>query len=129
MLLRVAVDIDLFIHEVEVRMPDTPFEDCPQIAETYQQIVGEQIRKGFIRKVKQLFGGVHGCAHVTELWNVLGTVAYQTVFPSRMKTDATAASNGLVGSCHIHSSRERVEQNVRAYRQKTPGDDLSESGV
>jgi len=116
MLLRVAIDIDLYIREVEVRMPDTPYADCSYVADVYQQIVGEQIRKGINRKIKALFGGVLGCAHVTELWSVLGTVAYQTVFPSRMKANADATSRGLVGSCHIHSSEERVEQNISEHK-------------
>lgn len=111
MLLRVAVDIDLVIHEVEVKMAHTPYRDCASIERTYQQVVGLQIKPGFTRKIRELFRSELGCVHINEMWGILGTLAFQTTFPERYRASAESTTSSLVGMCHMHATPESVEKN------------------
>jgi hypothetical protein len=50
---------------------------CEQIEASYQQLVGLNLQRGFRAAVKERLGGLQGCTHVSELTNVLPTVAFQ----------------------------------------------------
>jgi hypothetical protein len=41
--------------------------------------VGLAIRPGYHQRVKELFAGVLGCTHITELAGTLATAAFQTM--------------------------------------------------
>jgi hypothetical protein len=65
-IVRVAADMDV-----------RPYDLCPAILESYQQLVGVSIARGYSRKVKELFGGPGGCSHMGALLVALGPVAVQ----------------------------------------------------
>lgn len=115
MRLTVTVDINLIIRAVDVQMSFTPYQICPEIAKTYQQAIGLKITSGFMRKINELFKSVNGCAHVTELWSTIGTLAYQTLFPEFARRDFDNAAKGLAGACHVHSTEDRTLKNIHAH--------------
>lgn len=117
MFLRVAVDINLVIHEVEVRMEHTPYQNCADIESRYQQLVGATIKPGFNRKVKELFRAENGCTHINEMWSIIGTLAFQTTFPARYRSSSDQVVTGMVGMCHMHANLDKVRKNTGEYNQ------------
>jgi hypothetical protein len=68
MWLRITVDRQLTIVDAAAAMDRVPYAgDCDAVAPDYRKLVGLAIRPGYLQRVKELFGGVKGCTHVTEL--------------------------------------------------------------
>ncbi len=81
--LRLTMDDDLTIKGVETVMDDTPYPICGEVVPNFQRLVGERIKSGWRRRVKELLGGAQGCVHLVELLGPMGTVAHQTIRPYR----------------------------------------------
>lgn len=64
----VAVDSEMGVH---------PYQVCPAVLGDYDQLVGLSITRGYSRRVRELFGGPNGCAHMGALLQALGPVAVQ----------------------------------------------------
>ena len=79
MTLRVALDLDMIIHEVDVQMPYTPFGLCKTAGGAMQNLVGLQIGGGWMRKARELIARTESCTHVMELLGPISTTAYQTM--------------------------------------------------
>ena len=65
--MRVELEIDypaLVIRAADVEFDDFPQLLCPMIADDYGALVGVSITRGFTHRVRELFGGPRGCAHV-----------------------------------------------------------------
>lgn len=65
------------ILDVRPAMDVHPYGHCTAILDSYRQLVGESIARGYSRKVKELFGGPNGCSHIGALLIALGPVAIQ----------------------------------------------------
>jgi hypothetical protein len=86
MWLRITVDRNLVIVEAEAATDAMPYVgDCSQIVGDYRKLVGLAIRPGYTQKLKELFGGVRGCTHITELAGSLATAAFQTLAGQRLQ--------------------------------------------
>lgn len=79
MFLRIALDLDMTIQEVEATMSDTPYIRCPDVLPNYQRLIGVTIGAGWQREVKQRLAAVEGCTHLRELLGPMATVAYQAI--------------------------------------------------
>lgn len=80
MLLRVTIDAQFTITDAEVAYEAAPYgEFCSAIAPDYRHLVGLNLLQQFRQQVRERFGRTAGCTHVTELTNVLPTVAVQTM--------------------------------------------------
>ena len=88
--LRIAVP-SLTIEEVDVKLHTHPHDECPGIELAYQKLVGLSIARGFINKVRELFGGPRGCTHTTALLQAMAPVAIQSMWSFRA---AAAESEG-----------------------------------
>ena len=89
MWLRITVDRTLTIVDAQAAMDAMPYVDhCDAIVPAYRALVGLQIRSGYQRRLKELFGGVRGCTHVTELATALATAAFQTMAGQRLQDPA-----------------------------------------
>ncbi|MCY1495897.1 hypothetical protein D9M68_298100 [compost metagenome] len=109
MLIRLTLDDEFIVREVEVVMPDVPTSECRGAAPAYQKLLGERIGPGFSRRIKQLFGGTGGCVHLTELLLPIATTAFQTIPMARAmvapRNDQDTevyrrARSGLINTCH-----------------------------
>jgi hypothetical protein len=103
MWLRLTVDDDLVVHEIEAATDASPFGICGDVTERFKQLRGLKIGRGWRRKVMQLLGGVHGCTHLVELLSPVATTAFQTIFPikSRRKdAHADGKKPPMLDSCH-----------------------------
>ena len=85
MWLRITVDRKLTIVDAQASMDAVPYVDyCGAIVPAYRQLVGLAIGPGYLKRVRELFGGVQGCTHVTELAAALATGAFQTAAGQRL---------------------------------------------
>jgi hypothetical protein len=109
MLIRLTLDDEFIVREVQVSMPDVPTSECRGAVRAYEKLLGEGIGPGFSRRIKELFGGVGGCVHLTELLLPIATTAFQTIpmgramVAPRNAQDAqgySRATAGLLNTCH-----------------------------
>lgn len=91
MWLRITVDKRLNIVAAEAQSDAMPYRGhCDRITPDYQKLVGMSLSPGFAGKVREMFGGIRGCTHITELIGSVATTAYQTLagevkLPDEMK--------------------------------------------
>ncbi len=86
MKLRITIDRHLVIVDAEASMDGMPYVGhCDDIVPHYRKLVGLAIRPGYSQRVKELFGGVRGCTHITELAGALATAAFQTLAGQRLQ--------------------------------------------
>lgn len=114
MYLRLTLNDDLVVQDVEAHIDNFPTVGCPDIAVNYRKLIGVKIGVGWRRAIKQRLGGKLGCTHVTELLPVIATVAIQTMTPIIMKRHKQqAAAEGkeikqtrppMLDTCHSWSS-------------------------
>lgn len=101
--LRITIDLDLNILDVQASMDFTPFKICPNIAPTYQALIGHKIEPGFTKLTRSLFSGTAGCTHLLELLGPIATTAYQATHQARAERDGWFEGNGrppMLDSCH-----------------------------
>lgn len=107
MWLRLTVDDDLVIRNVETVMDVTPFPVCGDITPDFDKLKGLKIGPGWNRDVRRRLGGVHGCAHLVDLLRPIATVAFHTVMWSSSgprKKNRKAAIKPPLNTCHAWSS-------------------------
>lgn len=86
MWLRVTLDRTLTIVDAEAEMNAVPYvEHCGAIGPAYRKLVGLSIGPGYLGKLRELFSGVRGCTHMTELAAALATGAFQTMAGQRLQ--------------------------------------------
>ena len=80
MVMRVTINNQFNIVDVKVKTLAAPYlKQCQTITPDYRKMIGLNIVKGFRPAIRELFSGVEGCTHLTELANSLPTVAIQGV--------------------------------------------------
>jgi hypothetical protein len=80
MRMRIALDDEFIVREVHVSIDEHPYRACPNIAADYQQLEGLTVGPGWSKKVHELFSGIKGCLHVTQLADSLADTAFQTMW-------------------------------------------------
>jgi hypothetical protein len=130
---RMVVDLvvdypEMVISEVEVEFATNPHDGCPAIASKYQNLVGLPVTRGYIDKVRQLFGGPRGCTHTTALLLAMGPVATQAMTSMAMhglkpgdwnRPDRQFDGGHMINTCHFWSEDGEAIALVRA--GKHPG--------
>lgn len=80
MILRITVDNTFTIVDVQAQTLGAPYlAQCQTIAPDYRKMIGLNVINGFRSAIRELFDGVAGCTHLTELANSLPTVVIQGV--------------------------------------------------
>jgi hypothetical protein len=77
--IRLTIDCDFAIREVEVASDITPFSLCKEAEATLGVLVGERIAAGWTMRVKALLRGKASCTHLAEMLIPLATTALQGV--------------------------------------------------
>ena len=107
MWIRLTIDLDFLIHDAEACTDHGPYGVCPEIVDRYKQLIGMRIGPGWNLKTKQLFNGVNGCTHITELLGPVATTAYQTLFGQRAQRKSPSTDSKpprIIDSCHALAS-------------------------
>lgn len=122
---------DLTIQFAEARMHTHPHLECPTITETYRQLVGVRIGRGFYATVRERFAGPRGCSHTTALLQAMAPVAWQSLFTWNDEIEFPAPGTPeaeqwrritfdlLRGTCHMFADGGYMEQKLAI-----PGFDL-----
>ena len=77
-------------------------EQCSAIAPDYRDLIGMNLLQSFRQTVKERFGRVAGCTHMTELAYVLPTVAVQSLSGKRRKEQQASSDKRpfQLAGCH-----------------------------
>jgi hypothetical protein len=115
----IAVDLTLSFPEMVITAIDVQFEAFPQIycdeiIPAYDALVGLSITRGFVKTVKEMFGGPRGCSHVGALLQAMAPVAIQSIWSmqvvnkqhdGRSATPMAATTAERIGpsrnTCHV----------------------------
>lgn len=116
MLLRVTIDDQFVIQDVEAATENSPFQMCPDIAPAYKALIGITMGPGWRKTIRQKVGGKAGCTHLTELLFPMATVAFQTIWPRRRhragesdsKVKDTSRRPQVLDTCHAWASDSPV---------------------
>jgi hypothetical protein len=90
MWLRLTIDDQMRIVEVDAVSDKTPYLMCPAAAPNFSRLTGLRIKAGFLREANQLVGGTVGCTHLRELLQQMATTAFQTVNPAKVRQEMRA---------------------------------------
>lgn len=123
MWMRLTIDSDCLIHQVEASIDAAPFRTCPGIAGTFRQLEGTRIGPGWHRQAKALFGGIKGCTHLNELLPPLATTAVQTLWPGEEEEIMQLASRVMLNSCHGWSQHGETIQRYIPHLYRPVSDD------
>jgi hypothetical protein len=124
--MRVELEVDfpaLVIRRADVEFDDYPQTACPMIADDYTVLAGVSITRGFTHRVRELFGGPRGCAHVTALLQAMAPAVVQAVWSMGILNqreamaqdpDADGARRRLppVDSCHVWAADAELTTRV-----------------
>jgi len=112
MWIRITVDDELVVREIEAVTDKSPYPVCPAITPNFQRLSGLSLRPGFLSKVRERLGGVEGCTHLVELMGPIATTAYQTIYPYRHRVLREAGAPPLnpkpgekprlIDTCHAY---------------------------
>jgi hypothetical protein len=105
MAIRMTVDDDFVIRDIEAASDATPYQVCPDAAPGLAVLKGENIGRGWSRTVRRLVGNIKGCTHLNELLGRMATAAYQTIYPYRMRDRETGKITSgkpppVLNTCH-----------------------------
>lgn len=107
MSIRLTIDDDFVIHDIEAVTDDSPFAICPAVTPNFKAIIGCQIKPGWRQLVRKQIAAADGCTHLVEMLGAMATVAFQTLYPVRAKK-AGARKPGqrptLLDTCHAFRS-------------------------
>ena len=107
-----VVDLYVQIPSLEIVDANVAFEMhphgiCPTIAENYRALIGLSIARGFINKVREMFGGPRGCTHTTALLQAMAPVAIQSMWSFQMRQARAAGADGGQSPFSTPEGRER----------------------
>ena len=99
--LRITIDGDFTIVAAQAVYDAAPYGGhCMAIEPAYTDLIGMNLLKGFRRQVKERFGHVAGCTHMTELSQVLPTAAVQTMANQRRQESNPNRRPFQLDGCH-----------------------------
>ena len=117
MRVRLTVDLDFIIRDVEACSDATPYSMCGAIAPDYKKLVGLPLMRDFKRQMRKLVGHAHGCTHLSEIVGRLATVAFQTIGSIKSRRDRAAGKlpdptkrPAILETCHAYATDSPVVQ-------------------
>ncbi len=123
MQVRVAFDARMTVVEASACTDAAPYPGaCENIAPDYSRIVGLNLMQGFLKAVKAMFGGTHGCTHISELLMLLPTAAMQTLAGEVLDKDENGHKPYQLDRCHALATHSETVRRYypRWYRKHSP---------
>jgi hypothetical protein len=123
------------IVDVAIVFDTHPQLTCPAITDSYKQLIGLSIARGFTHKLRELFGGPRGCAHVTALLQAMAPALIQSGWSMRISSNRQAAADPSgdiqaerldragrnLNTCHVWAEDGDLVQRIRAGERIGPG--------
>lgn len=115
MLLRLTIDDNFEIRDVEAATENSPFQICPDITPNYKKLIGITMGPGWRKAIRTKVGGTEGCTHLTELLFPMATVAMQTIWPVKaqrrkkpVEEQKSTRRPPVLDTCHAWSTDSPV---------------------
>jgi hypothetical protein len=104
MTIRILLEPDALIRDIQLRMDSTPFDICSEVSRRFETLRGASMGKGWNALLSQRFAAINGCRHLIDLLRGMGTVAFQS----------------LPGKGWTRESVERFSDSCYAFRREGP---------
>jgi len=130
---RLTLDEDFVIRDIEATTSSGPFHICPAIGPNYRKLIGKRIGQGWRRTIKEAMGGTEGCTHISEMLGAMATVAYQTMYPAlarknKLPGNAPGRRPALIDSCHAFRSDGPIVRRQWPEHYTGPDETLEDDG-
>jgi len=105
MWIRITIDLDMKIHDIEAKTDDGPYAVCGDIVRNFKGLAGVTIGPGWRKAIAERVGGIRGCTHLVELLGPLGTTAFQATGRAREARNAgkpVTRKPYQLNSCHVY---------------------------
>lgn len=79
MRVQLTVGLDQVIRDIEIAMPNTPFDLCPGVVHNFKSLKGQCMAKGWNGLLSERFAGAGGCRHIVDMLRMAGTVLFQAM--------------------------------------------------
>ena len=115
MWLRITIDLDFLIHDVQAASVQTPFPVCPRAAGSMRDLVGLRIGGGWIKQARERIGSDRSCTHLMDLLGQLAATAYQTLHAALEEREAERSSREkppILDTCLALSSSGEAVRNL-----------------
>ena len=109
------------IEDIDVEMPTVPQDECPDTRTSLAPVRGMRITSGFTVRVKELVGGVKGCAHLVALLTAMAPAAIQGGWAAMAQKPTDPAKyfertmKVVINTCRVWRADGPL---VKKYRQK-----------
>ena len=120
MWLRLTIDRAFNVLDAAASFDAMPYPGgCEAIAPAYRALVGFNLLKQFRRKARELFGGVRGCTHMTEMLDGMPTAAIQSFAGEARKEREEREKPFQLDHCHaLETTSETVRKWYPAWYRK-----------
>ena len=111
MSIRLTVNFDLEVIDVEAIIDDSPYNYCKCVVAVARNLIGLKIAPGWTKKSKAAMGANRGCTHLSELLGPIATTAIQTIASERIERSESnphGESSVFLNSCHSYASDSPV---------------------
>jgi hypothetical protein len=115
---------DLVIVDAAAVMHTFPHAECPEIEDSFSDLVGLSISRGYTNAVQKRFGRERGCSHLEFLARSLGPVVIQALSASAARRVENGEDPGgvqvegglqwLTNTCHLWAEGGIGQQKVAA---------------
>lgn len=123
MQVRLTLDRDKVVKDIEVTTNSAPYDICPDVAPGYKRLVGAKVGAGWRKAIAEAVGRTRGCTHITELLLPVATVAFQTMGNWKTTPDNQNHKPHFIDGCHAWASDSPVVARLYPlhYRKSGPG--------
>jgi hypothetical protein len=111
---RITIDDELTIVAAQSATDSAPYPTCSEVTPNTGRLVGVKVIGGFKRRLHELIGSTRGCTHIVALFEVMSTVAIQTLAGKRrtLPPDVQLSIFGvrdptrpaLIDTCHSYAA-------------------------
>lgn len=112
MWVRLTIDTDFVIRDIEAAMDAFPQQTCPFAVDPMKDLIGIKIGGGWQREVRARIGASLGCTHLRELLAPMATTAMQAM-GGVLRSRGTGRARQGKGTCFAKSD-DADRQNYRA---------------
>lgn len=102
MWVRLTIDTDFVIRDVQAAMDAFPQQSCPFAVEPMKGLIGIRIGRGWQREVNAKIGASLGCTHLRELLAPMATTAMQAM-GGILRSRGTGRPRQGKGTCYAKS--------------------------
>lgn len=92
MWLRLTIDLDFVIHDVQASSDQTPFGICTRATAAMRRLTGIRIGSGWMKQVRERIGNIESCTHLMDLLGPISATSYQTLHAALEAREANKPS-------------------------------------